>query len=132
MVRWREVCEHAGGLIALWGGETSLIAGPTDPVFVARDLKDAFGDRLYAMITRHRRAEDVAAERRVRERALRFGIPTVATVEVLYHTKARRDLHDVLTCLRHGVTLSTAGGTTKDNAEHALRSPYAFTLLYED
>jgi len=132
MVRWREVCEHAGGVIALWGGDTSLIAGPTDPVFVARDLKDAFGDRLYAMITRHRRAEDVAAEKRARERATRFGIKTVAVVEVLYHTRARRDLQDVLTCLRHGVTLSTAGRLTKDNAEHTLRSPYAFSLLYED
>jgi error-prone DNA polymerase len=101
-------------------------------VFVARDLKDAFDDRLYAMITRHRRAEDIAAERRVRERALRFGIPTVAAVEVLYHTRTRRDIQDVLTCLRHGVTLSTAGRLTKDNAEHALRSPYAFSLLYED
>jgi len=132
VVRWREVCERSEGLIALWGGETSLIAGPTDPVFVARDLKDAFGDRLYAMITRHRRAEDIVSERRVRERALRFGIPAVAAIEVLYHTRARRDLQDVLTCLRHGVTLSTAGRTTRNNAEHALRSPYAFTLLYED
>ena len=132
MVRWREVCERADGLLALWGGETSLIAGLTDPVFVARDLKDAFGDRLFAMLTRHRRAEDVAAERRVRERAARFSIPTVAAVEVLYHNRARRDLQDVLTCLRHGVTLSTAGNITKANAEHGLRSPYAFSLLYED
>ena len=68
----------------------SLIAGLTDPVFVARDLKDAFGDRLYAMITRHRRAEDVATEKRVRERAARFHAPTVAAVEVLYHSIATR------------------------------------------
>src|SRR5678810_698667 len=94
--------------------------------------KRQFGDRLYAMITRHRRAEDVAAERRVRERAVRFGIPTVAAVEVLYHTRTRRDLQDVLTCLRHGVTLSTAGRLTRNNAEHALRTAYAFTLLYSD
>ena len=32
MVRWREVCEHAAGLVALWGGRGSLIAGPADPV----------------------------------------------------------------------------------------------------
>ena len=132
VVRWREVCERAEGLIALWGGGGSLIAGLTDPVFVARDLKDAFGDRLYALLTRHRRAEDVATEKRVRERAARFAIPTVAATEVLYHARSRRDLQDVLTCLRHGVTLSTAGGITRPNAEHALRSPYAFALLYED
>jgi error-prone DNA polymerase len=132
MVRWREVCERAEGVVALWGGDGSLLAGVPDPVFVARDLKDAFGDRVYAMVTRHRRAEDAIAEKRVRERAVRFGLPTVAAVEVLYHTRARRDLQDVLTCLRHGATLSSAGRLTRPNAEHALRSPYAFHLLFED
>ncbi len=132
VVRWQEVCERAEGLIALWGGDGSLLAGASDPVFVARDLKDAFGDRAYAMVTRHRNAEDIVAEHRVRERAARFGLPTVAAVEVLYHTGARRDLQDVLTCLRHGVSLSTAGRLTRSNAEHALRSPYAFDLLFDD
>ncbi len=132
MVRWREVCERAEGIIALWGGERSLLAGAADPLFVARDVKDAFGDRVYAMVTRHRNADDVVTERRVRERAARFGFPIVAAVEVLYHTRARRDLQDVLACLRHGVTLSTAGRLTRPNAEHALRSPYAFHLLFED
>ncbi len=132
VVRWNEVYEHAPGLIALWGGDGSLIAGVTDPVFVARDLKNAFGDRLYAMVTRHRRAEDVTVEKRLRERAARFRVPTVAATEVLYHTRARRDLQDVLTCIRHGVTLSNAGRITKPNAEHALKSPYAFASLFED
>ncbi len=132
VVRWREVCEREGGLVALWGGDGSLIAGATNPVFVARDLKDAFGDRLYAMVTRHRRDDEVTAEQRVRERAARFRIPTVAATEVLYHTRARRDLQDVLTCIRHGVTLSNAGRLTRPNAEHALKSPYAFELLFED
>src|SRR5262245_7480479 len=132
MVRWREVCERAEGLIALWGGDGSLLAGASDPVFVARDLIDAFDDRIYALVTRHRNAEDIIAEHRVRERATRFGLRTVAAIEVLYHTRARRDLQDVLTCLRHGVTLSTAGRITRSNAEHALRSPYAFDLLFDD
>jgi len=132
MVRWREVCERAEGVIVVWGGDGSLLAGAADPVFVARDLKDAFGDRLYAMVTLHHNAHDIVTEKRVRERAARFGLATVAAVEVLYHTRARRDLQDVLTCLRHGVTLSTAGCLTRPNAEHALRSPYAFHLLFDD
>jgi len=132
MVRWRELCERAGGLVALWGGERSLIAGNADPVFVARDLREAFGERLYTMLVRHRRAVEVQAEARVRARADRYGIPTVAAAEVLYHTRARRDLQDVLTCIRHGVTLAAAGRLTRPNAEHDLKSPYAFTLLWED
>jgi error-prone DNA polymerase len=131
-VTWREVCEHAGGLVALWGGDRSLVAGKSDPLFVAKHLREAFGSRLYAMVTRHRRPDERAQERRVRERAKQYGIPTVATTEVLYHTQERRDLQDVLTCIRHGVTLSTAGRLTRPNAEHNLKTPYAFRSLFDD
>ena len=98
-----------------------------------RTSSDAFGDRLYAMVTRHRRAEERRGRRqRVRDRATRYGIPTVAATEVLYHTRARRDLQDVLTCIRHGDrTLSTAGRLTRPNAEHAFKSPYAFRVAFE-
>ena len=131
-VTWGEVCEHAGGLVALWGGDRSLIAGGTDPLFVARQLREAFGPRLYAIITRHRRPDERAQEQRVRDRATQYGILTVAATEVLYHTQERRDLQDVVTCIRHGVTLSTAGRFTRPNAEHNLKTPYAFQSLYPD
>jgi error-prone DNA polymerase len=131
-VSWREVCSRAEGLIALWGGDRSLIARATDPLFVAKDLRDAFGDRLYAMIVRHRRAEEAQQEHRVRLRAIRYGLPTVAGLEVLYHTRERRDLQDVLTCIRRGVPLSRAGRLTKPNAEHVLKPPFVFRLLFED
>ncbi len=131
-VTWDEVCGRAGGLVALWGGDRSLIAGGTDPLFVARQLREAFGSRLYAMVTRHRRPDERTQERRVRDRATQYGILTVAATEVLYHAQERRDLQDVVTCIRHGVTLSTAGRFTKPNAEHNLKTPYAFRSLYDD
>ncbi|MCZ6793137.1 MAG: error-prone DNA polymerase [Planctomycetota bacterium] len=130
VVTWEEVCAHAEDLIALWGGERSLLVGVVEPLFVARNLRDAFGDRLYALAARHRRAEEVREEARLRERAERHGLPVVAAAEILYHQGARRDLQDVLTCIRHGVTLSTAGRLTKSNAEHALKSPHAFERLF--
>jgi error-prone DNA polymerase len=140
-VSWHEVCEHAPGLIALWGGAGSAIAAQAevpglpgvDKVDdIAGNLKDAFGERLFALIARHRQAEEVPMEARVRERAARHGLATVAAIEVLYHSKARRPLHDVMTCLRHHVTLATAGRITRPNDEHDLKSPHAFGLLFED
>ncbi len=131
-VSWDEINTHATGVIALWGGDRGLIAGTTDPLFVAKQLRAAFGDRLYAMVCRHRRPDERVREQRIRERAARYGIPTVAATEVLYHTQERRDLQDVLTCIRHGVTLSTAGQLTKPNAEHNLKTPYAFRALFDD
>ncbi len=131
-VSWEEVCERAEGLIALCGGERGLISQEEEPEGEARRLREAFGDRLYALLTRHCELEDARREQRVRTRAKRWGIPTVAGMEVLYHTPARRSLQDVLTCIRHGVTLATAGRLTKPNAEHALRPPHGFGLLYQD
>jgi hypothetical protein len=37
-----------------------------------------------------------------------------------------------LTCIRHGVTLATAGRTIRDNDERDLRAPHAFGRLYAD
>jgi error-prone DNA polymerase len=133
LISWREVCERAQGLIALWGGDHSLLAGELDPPpDVVADLKHAFGDRLYAILARHRRADDVVREERLRARAAANHIPLVAATEVLYHSRARRPLQDVLTCIRHGVTLATAGRLIRGNDEHDLRPPHAFRKLYAD
>ena len=120
-VFWPEVAGHAEGVIALWSGDG-------DPAL----LKDAFGDRLYALIARHREADEVLREKRLREIATAEDIPTVAAVETLYHTPARRPLQDVLSCLRHGVTLATAGRFIRANDHHTLLAPFAFDALFED
>ncbi|HUQ02171.1 MAG TPA: PHP domain-containing protein, partial [Kofleriaceae bacterium] len=134
LVGWDEVCTYAGGLIALWGGEGSLLdVGSDDAVAAAAGpLREAFGDRLHALVTRHRRAEDVPLEARLRARAGALRMPVVAAGEVLYHARARRPLQDVLTCIRHGVTLTTAGRILRGNDEHDLRAPHGFARLWAD
>ncbi len=131
-VGWREAYERAPGLIALWGGDRSLLAGEADPFFVAHGLKEAFGDRLYALAARHRRAEEPRAEARLRLRAERYRIPVVAGHEVLYHRPQRRALQDVLAAIRSRVRLAGAGRLLKPNHEHALKPPHAFARLFED
>lgn len=140
-VGWGEVAEHAEGLVALWGGAGSLIARADTPgvpetraaLDAAADaLRDAFGERLYTLITRHLRADEVEVEARVRARAKRFGIPTVAAVEVLYHHPERRHLQDALTCVRHGTPLNKAGRIIRGNAEHPLLPPHTFAVRFAD
>jgi error-prone DNA polymerase len=115
-VTWDEVCAHAAGVIAL-----ATAAPPAG-------LRDAFGDRLYLLLPRHRTAEEAAREAQLR----RLGLPLVAATEVLYHTPARRPLQDVLTCIRHGVSLAGAGRRIRANAEHDLKPPHAFARLFAD
>jgi error-prone DNA polymerase len=131
-VRWDEVCAHAGDLLALWGGRGSALVAPRLDRRVAAALRDAFDDRLYALLARHQAADEVTEERRLRARAQRLGLPLVAATEVLYHTPARRDLHDVLCCIRHNTAIQSIGTRTRPNAGHALRNIHAFAATYGD
>jgi len=131
-VSWTEICEAAPGLVALWGGPRALLAAPTLSPDVARALREAYGDRLFALITRHRLTEEVALEACVRRRAARLEIPVAAAVEVLYHDAHRRPLQDVLTCIRAGVRVTQAGRRLRANAEHDLKTPRAFAALFAD
>ena len=131
-VSWEEICAHANDLVALWGGKRSLIATGNCDGSIIDTLKNAFGDRLYALLARHRESSDPEREKLIRGRAKHHHIKTVAGSEVLYHTTARRELQDVMTCIRHGVSLPTAGKLIHPNAEHSLRTPRGFRMLFED
>jgi len=132
VVDWDEVCAHAEGLLALWGGADSLLVRPQLSETRVATVQEAFGDRLYALLARHRRCDEATPELRLLERARRFEIPLLAGVEVLYHSVARRPLQDVLTCIRANVTLDSAGCLLRPNAEHALKPPRAMAALFGD
>jgi error-prone DNA polymerase len=131
-VSWEEVAAHAEGQIALWGGRENLLATSQESSAVAGVLVDAFGDRLYALVARHLEAGDRRVEQDLRRRAERYGLPTVAGLEVLYHTRRRRPLQDVLTCIRRGVTVVEAGLELQSNDRHALPSPRVLAKLFAD
>jgi error-prone DNA polymerase len=131
-VTWDEIYRHASGLLALWGGDQSLVAGEPESDVIAGNLHEAFKDRLYCMVARHLNEHEVTQEMRLRERAKRYGFPVVAATEILYHTPARRPVQDVLTAVRYGLPLTSCGNKLKPNAEHGLRSPSAFATLFSD
>ena len=116
-----ELCELSAGLCILCP-EPTLLA----------PLSEAFDDRLYALCVRHLQAEAQPHEETLRERAQQLRVRTVAGNEVLYHHASRQALQDVLTCIRHGVTLTTAGRRIRPNAEHDLKSTRAMAQLFAD
>jgi error-prone DNA polymerase len=60
------------------------------------------------------------------------GVPLIATNDALYHAPERRELQDVVTCIREGVTLDEAGRRLEANAERHLKHPSEMAALFRD
>jgi error-prone DNA polymerase len=59
-----------------------------------------------------------------------LGIPMVATNDVYYHDPGRRELQDVLTCVRHKRTIFKAGFLLHQNAERYLKEAKEMERLF--
>jgi error-prone DNA polymerase len=68
----------------------------------------------------------------LQELAERFGTPLLATNDVLYHAPDQRDVQDILTCIREGVTIETAGTLLEANAERHLKGSTEMMRLFRD
>jgi error-prone DNA polymerase len=115
-----ELAEFAKGLIC-------LTAHPNER------LLEVFGrGNVYAEIQRHYHREEEARNQAVVERALRLGIPVVATNGVAYASAPERELLDVFTCVREKVTLATAGRLLERSSERYVKTPAEMARLFAD
>ena len=60
------------------------------------------------------------------------GVPMIATGDILYAHADDRSLHDVVTCIRDGVTIQTAGRRLAANGERHLKSAREMARLFHD
>ena len=58
-------------------------------------------------------------------------MPLIAVNDVLYHHPERRELQDVLTCIREHLTIDTAGRRLAANAERFLKPPEEMARLFQ-
>ena len=85
------------------------------------EYKQAFGTHLYLAATRHYQGDDAKYLYRLSQLSKDFAVPMVATNEVHYHEPDRRQLQDVLTCIREKCTIYNAGFKLHPNAERYLK-----------
>jgi len=137
-----ELAAHAKGLICLTGDDD----GPLPRMLQQQDgdsakeaqrsvewLLDVFGKRnVYAELQRHFDRDQEARNQRVIELARRNRLPLVATNGVCHATRARRQVSDVFTCIRHHVRLETAGRLLARNSERYLKTGEEMTQLFAD
>src|SRR5258706_3175911 len=119
-----DVFAHASGLKFMALPPASLNAMfDFDPSF-KRDLseyRDAFGDHLYLAASRGYGGDDAKRLRRIAQLAAELRVPMTATNDVHYHHPLRRELQDVMTCVREKCTIHNAGFRLHPNAERHLK-----------
>jgi len=87
-------------------------------------------DQLWFGATIHHRGDDQRHLRRLEAFASKHQVPMIAVGDALYHTPARRQLQDVLTCIREHATLDRAGFHLEANAERHLKPPAEMSRLF--
>ena len=94
-----------------------------EPAFKAAlgEYRQAFGTDLYLGTIRTYQGDDGKKLYRLAQLAQQLNIPLVATNDVYYHDPARRELQDILTCVREKCTIYTAGYRLCQNAERHLK-----------
>ncbi len=95
-------------------------------------LADAFPGRVRLMASRPHDGSDHRRLALLDRTARRFGVPLLATNDVLYHVPERRVLQDVLTCIREKTTLAAAGRLLAANAERHLKPAEEMARLFRD
>lgn len=86
------------------------------------EYRHHFGDSLYLAVSRSYQANDNKRMHRLAQLSRELEIKLIATNDVYYHTPERRQLQDVLTCIREKCTIQTAGFRLHQNAERHLKA----------
>lgn len=92
-----------------------------DFVAALAQYREALGSQLYLSSSRSYSGYDDKLLFRLQQLSDRFGIPMVATGDVHYHEPSRRELQDVLTCVREKCTIQEAGFRLHMNAERYMK-----------
>ena len=94
-----------------------------DPIFIdsLKEYYEAFGAQLYIAASRRYQGDDGKQLYRLAQFSKELGIPMVATNDVHYHESNRRELQDIVTCVREKCTIYNAGFRLHPNAERYLK-----------
>lgn len=128
-ISFEQLEEYSKGIIILSGcphGEipSLLAAGESKKaVAVAKRFYEIAGDNFFLELWNHNLHQESIISKELLELSKQSSLPWVVTNNVHYAYPEKRIIHDVLTCLRHGQTLATAGRRLRANGSWYLKSP---------
>ncbi|RKD86360.1 error-prone DNA polymerase [Mangrovibacterium diazotrophicum] len=90
-------------------------------ILALKEYRQVLGKSLHLAASFTYRGDDQKRMYQLSQLAKRYRVPLVATNDVHYHGSERRELQDVLTCIREKCTISSAGFKLHQNAERYLK-----------
>ncbi|GES53572.1 error-prone DNA polymerase 3 [Rhizobium sp. NBRC 114257] len=95
-----------------------------------RKMAEIFGDRAYLSLCLRRRPNDQLRLHELSHLAARFKVKTVVTNDVLFHEPSRRQLQDIVTCIRNVSTIDDIGFERERHADRFLKPPEEMERLF--
>ena len=113
-------------------GDTILPPRRSDPGLAATlaALGPVAPTRVWLGVTMPHAGRDVRRHARLARLAAEAGVPLLATADALYAHPDDRPLHDIVTCIREGVTVHKAGRRLAANAERHLKPADEIARLF--
>ena len=110
------------------GQDMALIAMDGDATLLGQLRK--LTPNLWLAATMGRSGRDARMLARRRTLAAQCGVPLIATNDALFAEAEDRPMQDMLTCIREGLTIQTAGRRLAPNAERHLKAPAEMARLF--
>jgi error-prone DNA polymerase len=125
-LEWSDLVAYGKGLIAVFVPDIA----DEECALRLRRLREAFGDRAYLALSLRRRPNDQLRLYELSNLATSMHVPTVVANDVLFHEPGRRILQDVVTCIRHNVTIDALGDRRERHADRHLKPPEEMHRLF--
>jgi error-prone DNA polymerase len=119
---WKLVEQYAEGLHCLTRADEATL----------HKISGIFKGRTHVELQRHHRRDEEHQNVRLLDLARRLRLPLVATNGVRYARREDKELHDVLTCIREGRNVDTAGRLLGMNRERHVKTAGEMTRLFAD
>ncbi len=138
-IRWDDLPDFAGGLVALTGDEDGPIRRALEQGDNAaaeqavKRLKGSFGEKnVFMEVQRQLRRGEKTVNKAIIHLAEAQKLPLLATNGVLYATKAEKAVLDVFTCALNHTNLDAGGKLLAANNERYLKPAERMTRLFAD
>jgi error-prone DNA polymerase len=116
-----DLLEHREDLLLIvMGGDAALL----------HNLAAADPRNVWLGATMHRAGADARRLAELQALSAATGVPLIASNDPLYATPDARPLHDIVTCIREGTTIQSAGKRLLANAERHLKPPEEMARLF--